>query len=379
VLLLTVPARAEERPAFQTTAPVAVLVDLDAGMTLLDKGGGNPIEPAAMAKMMTVAVVADAIASGETSLATEYPVSEDAWRRGGAPSGGATMFAALKSRIAVSDLLRGAMIQAANDACLILAEGLAGSEPAFVERMNARAAELGMAKTRFTNATGFQDPGQKTTARDLVRLARHLIEERPEVYRIYAEKEFTWNRIRQLNRNPLLVQDLGADGLATGASESAGYGLAASAVRDGRRLLLVMHGLPSAKDRAEEAKKLMDWGFGAFAPRELFAAGETVGTARVFGGASWSVELVSKKPVVIPVRTDAEDDLSARIVYDGPVPAPVNSGDAIGTLGISRKGTPPMRVPLHARTDVAKGGMASRALGGLYEITIGLVLPPARP
>jgi D-alanyl-D-alanine carboxypeptidase (penicillin-binding protein 5/6) len=377
-MLVLLAAPAVRAAPFETAAPVALLIDFTSGMTLFEKGGTTPVEPAAMVKMATVAVVADAIKAGETTLETSYVVSEDAWRRGGAPSGSATMFAALRSQVRVSDLLRGIMVQAANDACLVLAEGLAGGEPAFVERMNALAARIGMSGTTFVNATGFAAPRQTTTARDLARLARYLIEVHPQIYAIYAEKEFTWNKIRQLNRNPL-VQEMGADGLATGANEAAGYGLTGSIQRNNRRLLMVMHGLKTSKDRAGEAARLVEWGFGSFAEKELFSAGEVVGEARVFGGDQWSVPLVADGPVVVPVRTDGPDSLAARIVYDGPVPAPVKAGERIGALEVSREGTPPMRIALKAKSEIAVGGLARRALAALYEITIGLVVPPARP
>jgi D-alanyl-D-alanine carboxypeptidase (penicillin-binding protein 5/6) len=358
---------------FKTIAPVVYLLDVGTGMVLLSKEPDRPVEPAAMAKMMTVFVVAGALASDETSLERDYPVSEDAWRRGGAPSGSATMFAALRSRIRVADLLRGAMVQAANDACLILAEGIAGSEAAFVERSNKLAQSLGLSNTRFTNVTGFADPKQTTTARDLARLGLALIDTYPQIYAIYSEKEFTWNKIRQLNRNPLLAQNEGADGITTGSSDNAGFGLVASAVRNGRRLMLVLHGLASAKERADEAKRLLDWGFGSFALREAFAAGEPVGEVEVFGGASWRVPVAASAPVKILVRTDAKDGLAARIVYDGPIPAPIRSGDAMGRLQILREGASALEVPLRAVADVPVGSLPKRALGSMYEMAIGLV------
>jgi D-alanyl-D-alanine carboxypeptidase (penicillin-binding protein 5/6) len=370
------PVRAEP---FATAAPVALLIDLSSGMVLLDKAGKQSIEPAAMAKMATIAVVADALQAGETTLDTEYLVSENAWRTGGAPSGSATMFAALKSRIRVADLLRGAIVQAANDACLILAEGLAGREQAFVDRMNKLAARLQLGTTKFSNVTGFADPQQKTSARDLAKVARYLIEKHPEVYAIYSEPEFTWNKIRQLNRNPLLTTVPGADGISTGASEGGSFGLVASAIRDGRRLLLVMQGLDSSKERAEEAQKLMEWGFSSFAEKQLFAEGEIIGEARVFGGSRWSVPVVAAGPVKVPVRTDAPDKLEARILYDGPIPAPIAAGAPIGRLAIFRDGVPALEVPLMAKIDIDRGGLTSRAMGALYEMTIGLVRAPVRP
>jgi serine-type D-Ala-D-Ala carboxypeptidase (penicillin-binding protein 5/6) len=288
------------------------------------------------------------------------------------------MFAPLKSEIRVGDLLRGVIVQAANDACLVLAEGLAGGEPAFVERMTKLGAKIGLTSTHFANATGFSDPSQKTTARDLARMARFLIEAHPDIYAIYSEKEFTWNRIRQTNRNPLLSAGVGADGLSTGASEGGGYGLAASATRDGRRLILIIQGLDSVADRADEAKKLIEWGFSSFKDRQLFAQGEVVGTAVVFGGTSWTVPLVADKAITVPVRTDGPDQLEARILYDGPVPAPIEPNAPIGRLHIAREGAPALDVPLHAQLAVPRGSLARRAAGALYEMAIGLVRAPAR-
>lgn len=373
ICLALVAASTARAEPFETSAPVALLLDASSGMLLLGRNVDRPVEPAAMAKMMTVAVVAEALAKGETSLDTEYPVSEQAWRKGGAPSRSATMFAALKSRIRVADLLRGAMVQAANDACLIMAEGIAGSEDAFVVRMNALAAAIGMTHTHFSNVTGFADPDQHTTARDLAVLVQYLVDHHPQIYAVYGEKEFTWNRIRQLNRNPLLTAVAGTDGGATGASDSAGFGLAASAMRDGRRLVLVVHGLKSVKERADEAARILEWGFKSFEPKEMFAAGETIGEASVFGGTSWTVPLVADGPVRLPVRTDSKDQLQARIVYDGPLPAPVRRGDAVGRLQVLREGIVALEIPVRAGADVPVGGLGKRALDALYEFGVGLV------
>jgi D-alanyl-D-alanine carboxypeptidase (penicillin-binding protein 5/6) len=216
------------------------------------------------------------------------------------------------------------------------------------------------------------------TARDLAKLARYLLDEHPAIYAIYAEKEFTWNKIRQRNRNPLLAADAGADGLVTGASDGAGFGLAASSRRDGRRLILVMQGLETSKARADEAKKLLDWGFSGFTEKQVFAEGEVVGEARVFGGESWTVPLVADGAVMLPVRTDGNDRLEARLIYDGPVPAPIAAGAPIGRLRIAREGAPALELPLKAKDSVAAGGMGKRAAGALYEMTIGLVRAPVK-
>lgn len=283
------------------------------------------------------------------------------------------MFAALKSRVAVADLLRGVIVQAANDACLILAEGIAGSQKAFVDRMNDKARVWGLTATHFENATGFADPGQRTSARDLAALASHVAGTDPSIYAIYSEKEFTWNRIRQLNRNPLLLQYAGVDGIATGSSESAGFGLATTALRQGRRLVLVIHGLDSAKARLDEARRILDWGFSSFERRIAFEAGEQIGVAQVFGGDAWTVPVASKVPVALLVRSDGKDDISARIVYDGPVAAPIRAGDPIARLEVLRDGRMALEFPLQAAVDIPVGGLGQRALGAIYEIGVGLV------
>src|SRR6478609_5342400 len=242
--------------------------------------------------------------------------------KGGAPAGGSTMFAAIHSKIPVDDLLHGAIIQSGNDACMVLAEGMAGNERAFAEIMTKRARELGMTKSTFANSNGLPDPGNKMTVRELGMLARHIILDFPEFYKLFGEKEFTWNKIRQPNRNPLLNSMEGADGLKTGYTKEGGYGMVGSAVQNGTRLIVVVNGLEDSEDRASEAKKMLEWGFRNFETRTLFAAQRPIGYAKVFGGDSGSVKLTSPNPIEVMVQKNGTDKLIARIVYSGPVRAP---------------------------------------------------------
>ena len=269
---------------FQTAAPTAILIEAESGTVLFEKNADQLVAPASLAKLMTAETVFNEVKEGNIKLDEEFIVSEDAWRKGGAPSGGSTMFAPIHSRIKVSDLLQGAIIQSGNDACIALAEGIAGNEDSFVRLMNGRARELGMTESNFTNSTGLPDPDQRVTVRELAKLARHIIYTYPEFYKWYSEKEFTWNKIRQQNRNPLLAMNIGADGLKTGFTNEAGYGLVGSAVQNDMRLIVVVNGLKTANDRADEARRLLNFGFNGFESRVLFDEGQRVGEARVFGG-----------------------------------------------------------------------------------------------
>ena len=273
---------------FETRAAHAILVDAATDTVLFQKAPDERMPPASMAKLMTTAVVFDAVKSGKLKLADEFVVSENAWRQGGTKSGGSTMFAKLNSSISVDDLVHGIIIQSGNDACITIAEGMAGTEATFANMMNEEARTIGLTGSHFVNSTGLPDPEQYMTARDLAKLAKYIIDGFPESYKIYGEREFTWNRIKQPNRNPLLDMNIGADGLKTGFTDEAGYGLVGSAVRDGQRLIMVIAGTASEKERAAESRKLLDWGFRAFERVSLFGQGEVVGEARVFGGTARS-------------------------------------------------------------------------------------------
>jgi len=358
---------------FQTAAPYAILVDVETGTVLFEKGADVPTPPSSMAKLMTTEVVFNALKLGRIKIDDDYMVSEDAWRRGGAPSHTSSMFAPIHSRVRVEDLLQGAIVMSGNDACITLAEGIAGNESAFVAMMNDRARDLRLTRSYFTNSTGLPDPAQKVTVRDLARLARHIIRTYPEFYRIYGEHEFTWNKIRQQNRNPLLTMNLGADGMKTGFTVEGGYGLVGSTVQNGSRLIVVVNGLKTAKERAEEAKKIIEFGYRAFESKALFAAGQIVGNAKLFGGASSSVALRGEGPISVLVPKNATERVTAKIVYWGPVPAPVTQGQQIGNLNVYRGERLVAEVPLFAAENVARGNLPRRAFDAASELMIGLI------
>ena len=357
---------------FQTTAPYAILLDVETGTVLFEKGADVPTPPSSMAKLMTTEVVFNALKLGRIKIDDEYMVSEDAWRRGGAPSHTSSMFAAIHSRVRVEDLLRGAIVMSGNDACLALAEGIAGNEPAFVAMMNERARELRLTRSYFTNATGLPDPAQKVTVRELARLARHIIRTYPDFYGIYGEHEFTWNKIRQQNRNPLLTMNLGADGMKTGFTVEGGYGLVGSTLQNGTRLIVVVNGLKTAKERADEAKKIIEFGYRGFESKPLFAAEQIVGYAKLFGGASGSVGLLGEGPISVLMPKNAAERVTAKIVYWGPVPAPVKQGQPIANLNIYRGERMVAEVPLFAAENVERGNLPRRAFDAASELMIGL-------
>ena len=363
--LSTLPVAAQ---GFQTAAPYAILVDADSGAVLFEKAADEPFSPASMAKLMTAEIVFGAIKAGRLSLDSEFTITEDAWRRGGAGGGGSSMFAQLNSRIKLSDLLRGLIVQSGNDAAIAIAENVAGSEDAFANLMNEKAKEIGLRNSTFRNATGYSAPDQKVTARDMVKIATHLIDTYPDLYKIYAEKEFTWNKIKQQNRNPLLTLDIGADGLKTGYLEESGYALTGSAVQNGQRLIMVISGMKTARDRANEARKLMEWGFRAFEPRAIFAAGETVAEVPVFGGEKGSVPVVAKKPVRLLLPRGTNERVSARVVYKGPLMAPIEQGRQVGALRIMRGESVALDQPLYAAESVGTGSIPQRAFDAALEV-----------
>src|ERR1700748_2585454 len=316
----------KDEAGFDGDAPTAILIEASSGSVLFEKNADELRAPSSMMKLVTAEVVFHAVKQGDIKLTDEYRISETAWRRGGAPSGTSTMFAALNSKVSVDDLLHGALIQSGNDACIALAEGIAGNEHTFAtENMTRRARELGMTKSTFANSNGLPDPGNKMTVRELSTLARYIIRTYPEFYKLFGEKEYTWNKIRQPNRNPLLNSLEGADGLKTGYTKEGGYGMVGSAVQNGIRLIAVVNGLEDSDDRASEAKKMLEWGFRNFEARTLFAAQQTAGYAKGFGGDSGSVKLTSSEPVKVMVQKNGTDKLIARIIYSGPVRAPIAS------------------------------------------------------
>lgn len=362
------PAQAQ---LFETKAQQAFMIDAETGTILFSKSPDELIPPASLAKLMTMEVVFHALKTGRLSLDDTFQVSENAWRTGGAASGGSTMFAALGSSIRLEDLIQGVIVQSANDGCIIIAEGMAGSEANFSALMTDRARALGMTKSMFKNSTGLPADGQFVTVRELAWLARHIWREYPDFYHYYSQPEFTWNKITQRNRNPLLRMDIGADGLKTGYTEESGYAIVGSVERDGRRLFVALSGMESEAQRAEEARKILDWGMRAFDKTAIFAEGETVGEAKVYGGEKSGVALKASGPLSIFVPITNRDRLIARIVYDGPIEAPVEEGREIGTLKVWIGDTLSQETPLYAAETVKKGALHQRALDALEELMIG--------
>ncbi|RWE95697.1 D-alanyl-D-alanine carboxypeptidase family protein [Mesorhizobium sp.] len=368
LLLSLTPAAAQ---LFETKAAQAFMIDAETGTVLFSKDADRPIQPASLAKLMTIEVVFNAIKSGRVTLDDTFVVSENAWRTGGAPSGTSTMFAKLKSTIRLEDLIQGVTVQAANDGCIIIAEGLAGSEANFATEMTERARQIGLEKSTFVNSTGLPADGQQTTVRELALLALHIWRSYPDLYRYYGQKDFTWNKITQRNRNPLLAMDIGADGLAIGRSEASGFGIVGSVSHGGTRVIAAMSGLASDRERAEEARKLLDWGLRSFQKTEIFAKGEVIGEAQVFGGAKSGVALKAKAPVAIFLPIANRDKLTAKIVYDGPVAAPVEEGQPVGALRVWIGDTLSQETPLFAAESVGVGSLPQRALDAAKELAVG--------
>jgi D-alanyl-D-alanine carboxypeptidase (penicillin-binding protein 5/6) len=358
---------AAPQAGFDVKAKQVYLIEAETGTVLFARAEDDAVPAASLAKLMTVATVLKAIAGGETTLETQYHVTEHAWRTGGAPSRTSTMFAALKSSVRVEDLLRGVTVQFANDACIILAEGIAGSETAFAERMTAEARALGLQKSTFVNATGLPNPDNKVTMREMVTLARHLQTAYPGSMRYYLEPEFEWNKIKQRNRNPLLALNIGVTGFVTGFSEEGGYSIVAAVNRDGKHLLLAMGGMESEKARIEESRRIIEWALSSFERRTLFKEGETIADASVYGG-DRSVPLVAGEQVDVFLPKDNSQRLVARVVYTWPVRAPVEPGKTVGTLKIWNDKQLLREVPVKTAGTVNVGTLRARALDALIEL-----------
>ena len=330
-------------------------MDLETGAVLLDKGGATPTPPASLSKLMTLYMVFERLKQGKLSLDDEFPVSRKAWRKGGSK-----MFVRVGRRVRVEDLVRGIVVSSGNDASIVVAEGLSGSEAAFAEAMNRRAREIGLAGSHFVNATGWPDAGHVMTPRDVALLSRHLIEEFPEYYPYFAEKSFRYNSIKQRNRNPLLYRDTGVDGLKTGYTRASGYGLAASAVREGRRVAMVLTGFASARERASEARRLLDWAYASFRNYTLFRADAVVEHADVWVGEEDTVPLVVERDVKITLPRAARPGLRVKVVYEGPVPAPIVKGTRIAKLMVAAPRFETLEVPLLAGANVDRAGAFGR-------------------
>lgn len=345
---------------FETAARNAILMDYDTGEYLFEKNIAESVPPASMSKLMTVYILMSKIKDGSIKLDDTFSVSENAWRKGGAATGGSTMFLSIGDNVSVENLIKGIVIQSGNDACIVVAENVAGSEDDFVILMNKTAKKLGLKNSHFENATGLPHPDHRMSMEDLAILARHIIKEFPELYHYFSQKEFVYNNIKQGNRNPLLYTMKGADGLKTGHTEEAGFCLAASATKGERRLIEVMSGMSSNRERSEEAERLMSWGFREFNNFKILTKGQTVAVAKVWYGKEDSVNLTVADDVLKTVHMSQQDNVKATAEFDEPVKAPIKAGQEIGTIKIEIEGQSPLNVPLIAENDVSETGMLGK-------------------
>ena len=335
--------------AIDTVAREMILVDATTGTVLAERNADERMPPSSMSKLMTLFITFELLRDGKLRLEDSFRVSERAWR-----TGGSKMFLPLDAKVTVDELLKGIIIQSGNDACVVLAEGISSSEEAFAELLNKRASEIGLKGSHFVNSTGWPDPNQYMTARDLAKLSYRIIHDFPQFYPMFAEKTFTYNDIKQGNRNPLLYSYPGADGLKTGHAEEAGYGLTASAARDGRRLIVVTNGLSDVNERANEAERLLDHGFADFKNLKLFSAGELVFDMPVWLGAQETVAAVAPSDLVVTLPRNAGKDIAMRVIAPGPALAPLAKDAPIAKLVITASEFGPIELTLVAGAPVEK-------------------------
>ncbi len=365
-LCLTLFVGSAAAQSIETPAREAFVFDMNTGAVLLEKNADDLMSPASMSKLMTVTMVFERLKEGSLKLEDTLPVSEKAWKKGGSK-----MFVEVDTRVAVGDLLRGIIIQSGNDACIVVAEGLGGSEEGFAEAMTSRARELGLEKSTFRNATGWPDPNHKMTARELGVLAKHIIQDFPEYYPIFAEKDFTFSEIKQGNRNPLLYKNNGSDGLKTGHTEESGYGLVGSAERDGRRIIVVVNGLENAKARSRESERLMEWAFREFNNYALFKAGDVVDNARVWLGNADTVPLTVESDLTVTLSRAARKSMTVKVVYNEPIPAPIIKGTPVAQLVVEGPEMETVSVPLIATEDVTRPGAFKRLTSAVEYLVFG--------
>ena len=346
--------------ALETSAKQAILLDFDSSVVLYSKNANDLMPPASMTKMMTIYLLFERLNEGRLALDDEFLVSRKAWQKGGSK-----MFVEVGKRVRVEDLIRGIVIQSGNDATIVAAEGLEGSEEAFAREMTMRARDLGMSNTTFRNASGWPDPEHRTSARDLAILAEATIRNFPEMYRYYAEREFTYSRILQRNRNPLLGRFQGADGLKTGHTEAAGYGLTASATKKGRRLILVLNGLPSERARRLESQRILNWGFREFGNYKLFETNEEIASAGVWLGKASHVPLLAKQGILMNLERKYRKSLKVQIHHEAPVPAPIKKGARLGEIIVEVADRNPIKIPLIAGETVERLGPSGRLSAAL--------------
>jgi serine-type D-Ala-D-Ala carboxypeptidase (penicillin-binding protein 5/6) len=355
------------------TASHAVLIDYENGSFLYEKAADVPYPPASLTKLMTMELVFQALEERRISIDDAVLISPYAWKHGGAPSRGSTMFATINSKVKVEDLIQGVVVVSGNDAAIALAEALDGNETLFAKHMTDRAHEIGLNTATFKNATGLYDPGHMISVRDLARLSAHIIREYPDYFPYYSQHDFTWNKIKQQNRNPLLDMGIGADGMKTGYVKESGYGLVGTAVQNDIRLIVVVNGSAGMKERGEDAKKLLEWGYKNFEPRPLVKEGAVVAEASVFGGDHGRVPLVTKQALRVFLPKGAGDRMLVRVVYTGPLRAPVSKGAEVARLKAWRGERLVLDAPLYAGEEIGQGGIFRRAIDGVYELTGDLV------
>ena len=357
--------------AIETPAKSAVVVEVATGTILLDKNADIPMAPASMSKLMTLYLLFERLKDGSLSLDDTFRISENAWRKGGVKSGSSTMFLPPRKRVKIEDLIRGIIVQSGNDACIVVAEGLSGSEEAFALEMTERGREIGLQNSTFRNATGWPHPEHRMTPRDLAILSTALIKRFPEFYHYFKEVEFTYGGIRQANRNPLLYKEIGADGLKTGYTRESGYGLTASALRGERRIVLVVNGLGSKKARSREPERLMEWAFREFNNYALFKAGEQLDEAYVWLGKSGRVPLIIKEDLTLTFLRKHRRNMKVKLIYDGPIPAPIQRGTEVGKIVVSVPGQADLSVPVLAGADVEQLGLFGRLWSAVSTILLG--------
>ncbi len=379
-LIVATPAVAQQAPSYGTVAPIAFMKDLSTGQILYAKGADERIPPASMAKMMTVYVVFDLIKKGEVKLDQMIRVRPETWQKWHGPQAGSTMFLSPNEMVSVENLLHGIVTLSGNDACVVLAEGLAGTEPAFAEIMNATAKRIGVKNSHFTNSNGWPDPAEYVTARDLGIIGERTLQDFPNLYKkFYGQPSFTWGKtlgsgapITQGNRNPILGRVAGADGLKTGHTEQAGYGFTGSAIQDGRRLVTVLAGLTSMNERIKESVAFMEWGFGAWKSQPLAKAGKVIEQAKVHLGDKETVGLTAPRDYALNVpRGLGSSDMRVKVVYNGPIKAPIAKGQKVADLVVTRPGIPTATFPLVAAEAVGKAGIFGRLAQNFRALVLG--------
>ncbi|HVR68087.1 MAG TPA: D-alanyl-D-alanine carboxypeptidase family protein [Verrucomicrobiae bacterium] len=354
--------------AVDTLAKQAIIVDYQTGTVLMEKNADESIHPASMSKLMTLEILFQQLKKGQIKLTDTFPVSERAW----AHNEGSTMFVGINTQIPVEDLIRGIVVQSGNDACIVVAEGLSGTEEAFVELMNKRAAELGLENSHFRNSHGLEDPNHKMTVRDLLKLAEHIYREYPEYYHYFSEKEFVFNNIKQQNRNPLIYKNIGVDGLKTGHLSVSGFGVVVSAQRDGRRIFMVLHGMEDMQQRSDEATNMVEWAFREFNNYALAKPGQVLDEAPVWYGSAPTVPLTVATDLVATLPRSGRDQAQIKVIFDGPIPAPIAQGQEVGKIVIETPGYGKTEAPLVAAAAVDRQGFVGRAFSNLEYFLFGM-------